>query len=351
MERIFIKTVTLVLLTVWTSFAAILPDSKYPMPTADILGILNEITEDKHPYVEFKELMSSVIALFRQEYTFSVDTASVNLETTAILSIPDTPAEHLQSLPFYNELVFYGVTSYWNPAFEDLYIAYKTDNLSWVDAVTFVNIGLNNKFYTNVKDITDPEQLTVLLNKYHCISSNYVPKELVLIKDAYSTNSLKLRKDAHTALEKMCIAAKADHITLLAVSAYRSYDYQKMVYDKKKSAGVSLEEYQIKRDKTVARSGYSEHQTGLAVDIGTTDDSTLQQSFENTDAGKWLAKNSYRFGFILRYPKGKENITGYNYEPWHFRYLGIALAEKVFLSGLTYDEFCARNLLVTSQSK
>ena len=88
--------------------------------------------------------------------------------------------------------------------------------------------------------------------------------------------------------------------------------------------------------KVSAREGHSEHQTGLAVDIN-----SVSESFAKTKEGKWLANNSYKFGYILRYPKGKEDITGYSYEPWHFRYVGVKVATAVYESGLTFDEFHA----------
>jgi D-alanyl-D-alanine carboxypeptidase len=105
-----------------------------------------------------------------------------------------------------------------------------------------------------------------------------------------------------------------------------------------------MDEYQTERDKVSARAGHSEHQTGLAVDIN-----DLEQTFEDTQEGRWLAINSYQYGFILRYPKGKEHITGYDYEPWHFRYLGLELARDVYRSNLTYDEYYIRQLLIPKQ--
>ena len=97
---------------------------------------------------------------------------------------------------------------------------------------------------------------------------------------------------------------------------------------------MTKEEYQKERDKVSARPGFSEHQTGLAIDIN-----SLDESFENTVAGKWLAENSSKYGFILRYPKGKEGITGYNYEPWHLRYVGKKLATYLYKHNLVFEEY------------
>ena len=127
--------------------------------------------------------------------------------------------------------------------------------------------------------------------------------------------------------------AKKEGLTLYVNSAYRSYNSQKEVY----------QEYVVSHGKDASKyaamPGYSEHQTGLALDIfkpGTT-----TKTFENTKEAAWLAKNAHKYGFILRYPKGKENITGYAYESWHYRYVGIDIAKKIFEENITFEEYDA----------
>lgn len=202
-------------------------------------------------------------------------------------------------------------------------------------SITYVNIGLDNDYYTNVSSIEVEDDLAVLVNKYHKLSSNYVPADLETISSKYQWlgRSNKLRKDAREAFEKMCEAAIKDNIYIYAGSGYRSYSYQQTLYNNyvKRDGFKAAETYS-------ARASYSEHQTGLAMDI------TNKSSFISKDDKEydWLIKNSYKYGFILRYPEGKENITGYMYEEWHYRYLGIDLAKEVYDSGLTYDEFLAQ---------
>lgn len=224
---------------------------------------------------------------------------------------------------------------------EEQYINYKMKNIdySWEDIVTHVNIGLNNPFYSAVKKIKCPDSILVLVNKYNQLDCNYIPNDLELIDPHFNAGELKLRHEARFAFEIMCWAAEMEGIHLEAISTFRSYSYQETVYMKNKTPDISMEEYQSIRDKVSARPGHSEHQTGLAVDIN-----DLEQTFADTPAGKWLAENSYRFGYVLRYPKGKEKITGYDYEPWHFRYLGRGLATAVYHSKLTYDEYYVRYL-------
>ena len=135
--------------------------------------------------------------------------------------------------------------------------------------------------------------------------------------------------EASDALHVMFAAAKNDGLSLFVKSGYRSYIDQKIIYN-----GYVARDGQAAADTYSARPGHSEHQTGLAFDINSTAD-----SFAGTPEAKWLAENSYKYGFIVRYPKGKEHITGYKYEPWHVRYLGVEKSTAVFESGLCLEEY------------
>ena len=143
-------------------------------------------------------------------------------------------------------------------------------------------------------------------------------------------------KEARAAFEQMATDAKALGFDLVAFSGFRSYEYQTTLYnnyvnrDGKEAA-----------DRYSARPGHSEHQTGLAFDIGekSREDLWLTAEFGETPAGKWLADNAHKYGFILRYPEGKEDVTGFMYESWHFRYLGVEKATDVKETGLTLEEY------------
>ena len=141
---------------------------------------------------------------------------------------------------------------------------------------------------------------------------------------------------AKQAMDTMILAAKKAGFSIVAFSSFRSYDYQKNLYDK-----YVARDGQAKADRYSARPGHSEHQTGLSFDVGEVgrENLWLTSEFGETPAGQWLAGNAYKYGFILRYPKGKEEITGFMHESWHFRYLGVELATKVFESGLTLEEY------------
>ncbi len=241
------------------------------------------------------------------------------------------------------EMRKYVCLPYYKREYEKRYLEYKLHHItfSWEEVITFVNIGLDHPFYTEVCQIILPDQLTVLVNKYRQLSRDFIPGDLEPIAAECSSGQLLLRHQARIAFEAMCCAARRQGIELKAISTFRSYVYQQQVYYKNRTEGMDMDQYRAERDRVSARPGHSEHQTGLAVDIN-----DLEQTFEATAEGRWLATNSYCYGFILRYPKGKEKITGYDYEPWHFRYLGRRLSEAVYRSGLTYDEFYTRYLAI-----
>lgn len=141
---------------------------------------------------------------------------------------------------------------------------------------------------------------------------------------------------AKAAFDKMAAAAKAEGIELVAFSGYRSYEYQTSLYER-----YVAKDSKDSADRYSARPGYSEHQSGLAFDIGEKgrEDLWLTSAFGETKAGQWLVNNAHKYGFILRYPKGKEEITGFMYESWHFRYLEGDLATKVYEAGVTLEEY------------
>lgn len=214
---------------------------------------------------------------------------------------------------------------------------YEKEKKDYETTVTYVNIGLDNDFYTNVIKIKEENNIAILVNKYNSLNKNYIPEDLETINKKYQWLGRKnqLRKDARIAFEKMCEDAIKDNIYIYAGSGYRSYDKQNTIYRNyiNTDGFANAETYS-------ARPGYSEHQTGLAMDITTKTDFIA----ENDEEFAWLTNNAHKYGFILRYPKNKDNITGYMYEEWHYRYLGVDLANKVYNSKLTYDEYVARNL-------
>lgn len=176
-----------------------------------------------------------------------------------------------------------------------------------------------------------------IVNRTYRISKDYVPET---VKAQVQGSVRSMRPDAAAALEEMFAACKEEAgVTLVSVSGYRSYDKQSRIYKNKlESVGGSKE----KADEYVARPGASEHQMGFAMDVGQKKSKTgLTASFGKTKGGKWVAENCWRFGFILRYQEGWEDITGYNYEPWHVRYVGKEHAQAMHEANVPMETYMA----------
>lgn len=223
--------------------------------------------------------------------------------------------------------------------YEQRYKSYqvKHPDLNEEDVITYVNIGLDNEFYTNTKPASYQQTNQVLVNKYHYLEKDYIPNHLEPLDSNYAKDGIFLVKEAKEALEQLIQNTKENGYTIHVTSAYRSYEYQFNLYNQYvKSDGKALS------DTYSARPGFSEHQTGLVVDLDNTH--LPYTSFEQTKEYQWMLENAHRFGFILRFPKDKEHITGYQFESWHYRYVGKELAMKIKTSNLTFEEYYARYL-------
>lgn len=189
-----------------------------------------------------------------------------------------------------------------------------------------------------VDDYSITSSIWAIVSKTHSISTDYAPTPLVIpavaTRTDKSNDERSIRSDIEKPLVDMFKQAEADGYSLMIGSGYRPASLQKIYFDNyARTAGVAA------ANQSIAFPGQSEHQTGLAVDISTVARNCyISECFADTPDGQWLFDNSYKFGFTLRYPKGKEPITGYNYEPWHYRYVGIDLATALHESGLTLDE-------------
>ena len=192
-------------------------------------------------------------------------------------------------------------------------------------------LAFGKEFYTDTKEVSDPDDLLVLVNKFNYLPKDYKPSDLVYIDGAYG-NKVPIRsilKDDFLALQT---AAKNEiEVKLMPTTAFRDQNFQKALYDKYvKKDGVKA------ADTYSARPGYSEHQTGLAIDLKNMALKNARLSDENY---KWLEENAYKYGFIVRFPKGKEQITGYKFENWNIRYVGKKAAKEIMDNNLTLEEY------------
>lgn len=209
---------------------------------------------------------------------------------------------------------------------------YKNHNLKLEDIILYVNIGIDFDFYQNIIESKELNKPTIIVNKYIKLPSTYTPKNLEKINKEFSSKEILLEKTTKLNFENLAKDAKNNNLNIIAISGYRSYDYQTNLYNNylKKDSKNNVDTYS-------ARPGHSEHQTGLAIDIS--NNQVPYTQFDTTKEYLWLEENSYKYGFIIRYPKYKEHITGYNYEPWHIRYVGYEIAEYIMKNNITYEEY------------
>lgn len=178
-------------------------------------------------------------------------------------------------------------------------------------------------FNKNMYSLESPASIWVIVNKKRPLTDGYAPADLVGV----------LRKEPNAALQSLLADATKAGVSMKIISGYRSQATQTSLYNSYVAKdGVAA------ADRYSARPRYSEHQTGLAADLGngTCD---LEICFGTTAAGKWLRENAYKYGFVIRYPEGKEPLTGYQYEPWHIRYAGKDLANEIQKAGVTLEQF------------
>lgn len=313
------------------------------------LGLKNKILENKYnKFIDLnindeafnKDNFDSYIQI---DYSSLIDLDLVNkllekkysgLDISYILKSGDTSSINtLLEKEKIEDISDYLKYSYSKLSLLDRYIEYKKINgNNYEDTVTYVNIGLDKDFYSDYKEVTD-FSFTMLVNKYNRLNSDFIPSDLVAFPSSYCSSTCpmdnKIVVEAFTEMAEDL--KKEENLSIYVNSAYRTYEYQEETYDRlTKAYGENYD---------VAKPGFSEHQTGLVVDIG----SGSSKSFKGSKEEAWLKKNAHKYGFILRYDSSKVKITGYN-EPWHFRYVGKEIAEDVFAQKLTYDEYYVRYL-------
>ncbi len=191
----------------------------------------------------------------------------------------------------------------------------------------------------DISDFDSDDWRIMLINKQHPIPEDY---EVTL---ATIKGSMKCDERIIPELQQMMKDAKKDGVTLVIRSPYRDYERQIYLFNRKVKGYMKKKMSYLEAYRTTAQAvtvpGASEHQAGLALDITSNTYTTLTEGFADTPAGKWLAEHSYEYGFLLRYPDGKEDITGITFEPWHFRYVGKTAAKYMYDNELTLEEFTA----------
>lgn len=218
----------------------------------------------------------------------------------------------------------------------DTYLEYcnTNKNIDITDVITKINTRTYLDYYTDIRDVDLTKGTLAIVNKYYKVNAEYEPDDLVNMSLSNAYNGHKTRQVLYTEYMKMCSDAKKSGYTLVTTSSYRTNSFQDALY-----TGYVNKRGKAYADTISARPGHSEHQLGLALDIVTLKSGF--DNFEDTPEYLWLKDNAHKYGFIIRYPKGKEDITGYSFEPWHYRYIGVEAATYIYTNDITFDEYYA----------
>lgn len=216
---------------------------------------------------------------------------------------------------------------------------YNKGNITDIDTIIRkINTHTDVEFYEAGLKANVDDGYSMLVNKQYILPSDYEPSDLVSVPITYAWGNygdVKVQQVAYDAFLNMWSAANEEGYYLMVKSGYRSYQEQEEVYNN------YYERYgSTYADGIAARAGHSEHQTGLVLDIYSKENSN-QKTFGDSQTAAWLRNNAHRFGFILRYDSDVVDITGYEYEPWHFRYVGVDIATQIFNEDITFEEYYA----------
>lgn len=220
----------------------------------------------------------------------------------------------------------------------DRYINYKSKNpdKEIKQIIKDVNMDLDKEPYEDMKKSTNLNNINILVNKHNYLTEDYVPENLENINSSYALSNMKMVSEAKNAFENLSKDASKQNLKVIAMSTYRSYEYQVDLYNRYvKTDGKEA------ADTYSGRPGNSEHQTGLAVDVYNVKETYT--NFEKTKEYTWMQDNAYKYGFILRFPKDKENETGYEFESWHYRYVGLEAAKYIKEHNISFEEYYATN--------
>ena len=256
-------------------------------------------------------------------------------EVVTLKKLDNTSLDYLLTIPYNKQISNLINQKYFMEKNLKEYINYLDKNSNIGDVIAIINVGANNAWYTNTKKTNLEKGHLMLTNKFYYLDSTYNSDNMVKISKQYSYGENQfLTSETYNAFLNLFNAAKKEDLTLIINSSYRSYEDQDEIYNEfKNSKG---DEY---ADKIAAKAGFSEHQTGMAIDIQTY--GSTASTFHEFDEFKWLQANAHKYGFILRYPKDKEYLTGYEYESWHYRYVGVEAATYIYENNITFDEYYA----------
>ena len=293
--------------------------------------LLNNIYDEKY-LNEYADIKYNDQENFADIITTFLPKGYKGKEINYLFKLSSKNLKYLKNMDYQDISLYYDYSNF-NVSNLERYNNYKkNNNIDIKDVITKVNLNLDLPVYTNTKKVENPNDILVLVNKYNYLPKGYKPEDLVYLDGAYG-NQVPIRevlKEDFLLLQK---AAKNEiNINIMPTTAFRSEAFQTTLYNNYvKSDGIE------KADTYSARPSYSEHQTGLAIDLR---NMALSKNIRFTDDDyNWLHDNVYKYGFIIRFPKEKEDITLYQFENWHIRYVGKKAAKIIYENNLTLEEY------------
>ncbi|MDD4706476.1 MAG: M15 family metallopeptidase [Bacilli bacterium] len=276
--------------------------------------------------------------LYKQTYEYKLLEISYSLEESNILidNLNDKELNKILELEYNNNIFKLVTEKYFIFNNLEKYLDYisKADTKNLTNIVAMVNVNRDRDYYEEPEKASIDNHELMLVNKYYYLGEDYEPEDITAISPTYAYEGNKINEEVLAAFKNLAEEAKISGYTILINSSYRDYNSQKEVWESRKALYGTRQ-----ADAFAARAGFSEHQTGYAIDVA--DFYDINDKFGETESFLWMKNNCYNYGFILRYPEDKEEITGYSYEPWHYRYVGIEVAKEIKNLNITFDEYYA----------
>lgn len=273
---------------------------------------------------------------YKNSTTYKLKDVGYSNEEIKIIDekLDNSKVDHLLQSEYNNKVAQMINAKYFIEDKLEAYLNYQKENSehSTDDVISIVNAGADKDFYTDVKKADTSKGYLILVNKFYELDKNFTFDDIVPISLQHAYSGRSIRKEVLDNFIDMWQDAQKLDLSLIVSSGYRDYNLQESLY-----TDYSNIYGQEEADTFSARPGYSEHQTGLALDIAAYGSSI--DDFEKTKEYEWLKDNAHHYGFILRYPINKTHITGYDFEPWHYRYVGKEVAKEIYELDITFDEY------------
>lgn len=280
----------------------------------------------------------TIATMIKQKHNIDYRLSNIGYKNIDLLKkyLNNTELEHLLSKKYDTNLEKLLSEKYFIKSNLDKYqlLINSNPNLTIEDVIKEVNVRSNENWYDKIIPTDLSKGNLILVNKFNNLDSTYVPQNLVEMSNWYSYGDNMVTEETYKAFIELFKAAEKEGYKIAASGSYRPYENQLNTYNNAlNNNGLQY------ADDNIARAGHSEHQTGLAIDVMSIDGQTT--SFEESSVYPWIIENAYLYGFIQRYPKNKTYITGYNFEPYHFRYVGKDVAKVIHDENITFDEYYA----------